>query len=950
MRERRNHLILVSLILAALIGAALLAVPGSPIYKKPVLGLDLQGGVSVVLEAVPPAGRPLTDADLDRSVEIMRDRVDKLGVAEPEIRKQPPNQIVIELPGVKTDDVEGVIGKTAQLEFFDLQADLLPPSIDPQGFPLATETLYDLLNDTRVKKRAEEQGASTYYLFDVKEKKLLKGPVRDRDNLLRTGEGASGASGGEAEQPTSVPASQRILAVPKNAVVVICGPGTTDFCPGVNEPTLTQTYFYLFKFDPEGTVYDTGAIPEMTGKHLRLTGTRADFSTDPRTQGEPIVSMQFTDEGADKFHEITRREATRGQTLYNTLGQGGDHEPFNQNFAIVLDRELRSFPSIDFREYPDGISGSNGAQITFGQNSSIDDAKELALVLQTGTLPVEFKTLEQTTISATLGEDSLREALWAAIAGMVIVAIFLLIFYRFLGLVAVLGLGIYAVFLYVALLLFSVTLTLPGFAGMILTIGVAADANIVIFERIKEESRAGKSVRAAIGAGYSKGFLTIVDANVVTAITALVLFALATAGVKGFALMLLIGTAMSMITAVFATRAMLGLLSGFRWFNSPRFMGAGGQQTARWLQIDFMGKRVTWFAISGAVVAIAVGTLALKGLNLGIDFEGGTQMSWNTPRAVALEDVRAEAARVGEGDAQIQGRGEESAGQAYREFQLRVEEITNDERISLERALTQQFDAENFGTKAVSASFGSQVARSAIQAVLISFLLIVIYMSIRFQWKFSVPVLVAIVHDVLITVGVYAFTGREVTTATVAAVLTVLGYSMYDTIIIFDRIRENIPLMRRSSFSMIANVSIWETIRRSLATTFITLLPITSLLLFGGETLKDFAFALLVGIGSGAYSTIFIASPLLTIWKEREPEYAAKKKVDTGKDGTGHLSAGDHEGEAILVAAAQAAAAEPTPELVPAAPMEVSGDGDGARSKREQRRQRRRSRPHGRPR
>ena len=199
-------------------------------------------------------------------------------------------------------------------------------------------------------------------------------------------------------------------------------------------------------------------------------------------------------------------------------------------------------------------------------------------MLQTGALPVEFHTLEGTEVSATLGADSLPQAWQAALVGLVVVALFLLIFYRFLGLVAVLGLVIYAAFLYGAILLFNVTLTLPGFAGMILTIGVAADANVVVFERIKEESRGGKSVRAAIASGYAKGFSTIIDANVVTAITALVLFSLASP-VKGFALMLLIGTAMSVVTAVFATRAMLGLLAGFRWFDSPAFMGATGPRS-----------------------------------------------------------------------------------------------------------------------------------------------------------------------------------------------------------------------------------------------------------------------------------------------------------------------------------------------------------------------------------
>ena len=214
----------------------------------------------------------------------------------------------------------------------------------------------------------------------------------------------------------------------------------------------------------------------------------------------------------------------------------------------MLDREIRSWPSIDWQQYPGGISGSNGAQIS--GSFTVGEAKDLALVLQTGALPVKFVTLDQTAISATLGKDSLNEAKKAAVVGLLLVALFLLVFYRFLGLVAVLGLGIYAAFLYAAILLFNVTLTLPGFAGLVLTLGVAADANVVIFERIKEESRAGRSVRAAIQTGYTKGFATIVDANVVTAITALVLFGVATASVRGFALMLLIGTAVSIEIAV----------------------------------------------------------------------------------------------------------------------------------------------------------------------------------------------------------------------------------------------------------------------------------------------------------------------------------------------------------------------------------------------------------------
>ena len=338
----------------------------------------------------------------------------------------------------------------------------------------------------------------------------------------------------------------------------------------------------------------------------------------------------------------------------------------------MLDRQIKSWPSIDFEQYPNGISGSNGAQITGIGN--LEEAKDLALVLQTGALPVTFKTLETTAISATLGKDSLAEAWKAAIAGLIVVALFLLVFYRVLGVVAVIGLCIYAAFLYAAILLFNVTLTLPGFAGMILTLGVAADANIVIFERVKEEYRAGKSVRAAISAGYGKGFATIIDANVVTAITAMVLFLVATAGVKGFALMLLIGTLISLLTAVAATRAILGLLAGFKWFDNPKLMGAEGEPPA-WIRRDFVGLRGCWFAISGVVLAVSILAIGIKGLNLGIDFEGGTKITRrcrSRSRSRTSARRRRSSARSG---AQIVGRGDAVDGEVPG-FQIQTEELS----------------------------------------------------------------------------------------------------------------------------------------------------------------------------------------------------------------------------------------------------------------------------------
>lgn len=937
MSDRRKYLILLGAILAAVVGAALLAVPGSPAYKKPTLGLDLQGGLEVILKAVPPKGHDLQPEDLDRSVSIMESRINALGVTEPEIRKQGTNQIVIQLAGVHNQaKAAALIGKTAQLMLFDFEQDLVEPSVDANGNPKPSPTLYSLLKE--VQSQAKTGEPERFYLF--KTTTVTKKPAKKGAKPTTTTKRSLVDSANTRQQLLQpfggkAPANHEVLKVPANRIVVSCA--AADGCLGSQAvgPAPNGAYYYLMKYYPDGRPGGKGPIPEMTGQDLVLSGTRADYGTN----GLPVVLLQFTNKGSNRFQEITREEALRGKTKYDLAGQPSDYIPYTQHFAIVLDQKIESTPYIDFKNTPDGIPGPN-AQIDMGSGGSIQEAKDLALVLQTGALPVSFEQIERSDVSATLGKESLTQAWQAAVAGLAIVAIFLLVFYRFLGLVAVFGLAIYSLLYYATVLLFNVTLTLPGFAGLVLTIGVAADANVVVFERIKEEVRAGRSVRAAVATGYARGFHTIVDANVVTAITAMVLFLIAVASVKGFALMLLLGTVISMITAVVATRALLGLLSGFKWFHNPRFMGATGESVPTWAQIDVASRKRRRWLLTVATVAIVASILviAIKGLNFGIDFKGGTQMSIRTARPQLVSDIQNAIDQQG---AVIQGRGS-SVGERYSEFQIRMPHLTNEQQSRITDALRNEVGVRGgVNTNTVSSSFSSQIARDAILALLVSFLLISVYIALRFQWRFAVPILRTLFNDILITVGFYALSGREVSVATVAAVLTVLGYSIYDTIIVFDRVRENIPLMPRSTFAQIANVSVAETLRRSAATTFITLMPIVSLFVLGGETLKDFAFALLVGIGLGAFSTIFVAVPFLTVLMERNPEFKRRSGSEL------------LEGESILRkwgrGRAETPVAEP-PVVAAPAPVAQVQSSDGANARREQRRQRRRTRPHGRAR
>jgi SecD/SecF fusion protein len=463
--------------------------------------------------------------------------------------------------------------------------------------------------------------------------------------------------------------------------------------------------------------------------------------------------------------------------------------------------------------------------------------------------------------------------------------IFLVAYYRVLGVIATFGLLIYGIYFYALIKLIPITLTLPGIAGLILTIGVCADANIVIFERVKEEIRGGRSIRQGIVTGYKKGLSAIIDANVVTIMTAFILFVLATSDVQGFAFTLGIGTFVSLFTAVMATQAILSTMGSSRMISSPSMLGAGGEK--RTWKFDFMGASKYFFSMSGVILLIGALAIGGKGLNLGIDFTSGTRIVAGLEHAATQQQVTNLLTSEGVSDPTVQKvTGDKTLGANAYQISFKSSANAAAEREKIQNALQNKFgisdNGRNFDYTSVGPTFGRTVANSAIIAIIASLLVIAAYVALRFEWKFSIPVMIALAHDLLITSGVYALTGRQVTTATVAALLTILGYSMYDTIIVFDRVRENIPRMPRAAFSQIVNRSMSEVLTRSIATTSCTLMPIIALLLFGGSAgsteLTDFAFALLVGVASGAYSSIFIASPVLTHWKERESQYRHRRE------------------------------------------------------------------------
>lgn len=937
MGTRRRYLFVLLFVLG------LVAVSALVVTSKPTkLGLDLKGGVELIYEGQPTGQvKEVTGEDIERSIEIIRERIDELGVSEPEVSRLGTAGISVQLPDV-TNAQRAIdqVGSTAQLYFYDWEPNLIGPESTLGAHP-GQQPPPDALKESE--KRWEDAGRD------------VKSPENQRLILSGAYPDAYGAAKLAAEQEPVEDCSNCSVAKPRYYLFekeaphkLIAGPELAKKDLYISPTGEKRPSDGIVVEVPAGTILvseypidETGQIDKTArpGWYAlkddpALSGTDI---TDPKQEfgefNEPNVNFGFTDDGREAFQEVTRRIAQRGQAQAIGPVAGEQAAALSGHFAVVLDNEVKTRPIIDFSQNPDGIDGRTGAQISGGFTSP-QEAQDLATILQIGALPINLKLVSQTQVSATLGSQALDAGIKAGVIGLALVIVFLLLYYRFLGLIASIALGAYGVIFFALIKLIPITLTLPGIAGLVLTIGVAADSNIVIFERIKEEVRAGRSMTSAISAGYKRGISTIIDANVVTLLTAFILFVLATSGVKGFAFTLGVGTIVSLLTAVVFTQALLGTMSRSRLLGSPSALGAGGKGV-RW-HFDFMGASRWFFSISGVILLIGAFALATKQLNLGIDFESGTRIKVALEQKTDEEGVREALDTIGVSGEEIQQVSDPVLGENV--FQIQTAELEPDTVKDAQRELESEFGIaeDGFDSTSVGPTFGQQVANSALKALIFSLLVICGYVALRFDPKFAVPVLIAIFHDILITAGVYSLTGKEVSSGTVAAFLTILGYSIYDTIIVFDRIRENVPRMPRAAFSQIVNRSMSEVLTRSLATSFSTVLGVISLLIFGGATLQDFAFAMLVGIASGTYSSIFIASPVLTAWKEREPGFVRRRLRIAQAEGsvpafaddmTTAQLADDEESEAAI--AAQESEAATQPEASPVATVERT-DGNGA--------------------
>lgn len=810
-RDRRNVWLLI-LTTLLVVGSFVLFVPPD---EKINQGLDVQGGLSVVLTAKSTEGSEVSAEDMEKSRSIIEQRVNALGASETVVQLQGDDQILVQIPGLSdTEEALNTIGKTGQLVFARL----------------------DSFTDEEVKSNIEI------------------GQIYTQETYTD-------------EFGNSFPASE-------------------------SKPLVVE----------EGTY-----TPLVTGANIRSV------SVGEKGQGslDYAVNLELDSDGSAAFAEATRELA-----------------PDQGQIVIILDGEVQSAPRVD-GEIPNG-------EVSITGDYTLDEAKALQTVLESGSLPVSFEYSQSQVVGPTLGQEALRSGVLVAGIGLLIVMLYLLFFYRGMGLITAGALVIFAV-LYLGILAFLsafglFSLSLAGIAGVVLTIGMAADSSILTIERFREEIRMGRTVRAASITGVKHAIITSIDADLVTLISALSLFFLASSSVKGFGLTLALGIICDILMMLIFKAPLIRLLAPRSIAKHPGFWGVkdslvasgnykalaavegesvefaenadeinpieseeyaearqgeAGREVAERAQrtkgrfikrdINFLGHRRVFYIIAAIMIIGSFSVVGFKGLNFGIEFVGGTSVTFRETGAITTEEMRSAFEAAGEPNATIQtttADGEEG-------FLIRTSTTSaEDAAVSANKvADSLGLSTESFEVTTIGPDWGTSVIQSSLIAFLVSIILIIIYIAFRFEYKMGIMAILSLLHDLIIVVGVYALVGREVNPNTIAALLTIIGYSLYDSVVVFHRINENMKDSdMKCTFMTMANHSINQVFIRTINTTMTTLIPVLAMLFFGGETLKDFAFAMTIGLICGSYSSIAIATPLYSMWKTREPRYAKLAK------------------------------------------------------------------------
>ncbi|MDQ3574182.1 MAG: protein translocase subunit SecD, partial [Actinomycetota bacterium] len=728
-------------VVAVLAGAAAL------VTTRPVrLGLDLQGGTQIVLEAQDSERQKVDGDTLSRTLEVLRRRVDALGVTEPSLQRSGSRRIIVELPGVADpEEAVEVIGRTAQLRFHPVLG------VEPPAEASTTTTA--------TSAPAAEQSGEELVLEEESGERLRLGPSRITGEAVGTARAALGQ--------------------------------------------------------------DVGARWN--------------------------VEIGFRGAGDRQWVELTGAAA---------CAPAGDPK---RRVAIVLDRDVISSPEVS-PEIACGAGITGGTTVITGDFTEAE-ARDLALLIRAGALPVPVEIVEQRTIGPTLGDAAIEASVQAAIIGAALTILYMIGYYRLLGGLAALGLVAYGLISFAVLLALRATLTLPGIAGFVLAVGMAVDANVLVFERAKEEHAAGRSVRLSVVAGFRRAWSAIADSNATTLLAAVLLFFFASGAVRGFGVTLSVGVVVSMFTALVLTRVLVELVARSRWLTTrPSFLGleVGGRLRV-WLAErgpDILGRSRLWFAISAAVVLLAMAGIVTRGLTYGLEFSGGRLIEYSTERPADIERLRSQLAGEGLPRAVVQESGDGNVA-------VRTAQLSEPEEASVQAAVERVGGAATtVRDEFVGPTIGDELRRRAVIALGLALAAQLVYLAVRFRWTYATAAVVAMFHDVAILLGVFAWLGKTLDGVFLAALLTVIGYSINDSVVVFDRIREQGRVRSREPLAAVANDACLQTIPRTINTGLGAIFILVALYLLGGETLTDFALALLIGILVGTYSSMFTAAPL----------------------------------------------------------------------------------------
>ncbi len=852
--------------------------------------------------------RAQTEGSMDNAFNVLRNRIDRFGVVQPNIQRlETQGRIMVQLPGVKEPErVRKLLQGTANLEFWETyeNAEIF------QYLQAANARLSEILNAEKALMDAEQtadgiQTETAEVTETPSEDNSLLTELGQTDSETATEEGQDGLSLLEQISSDSLSADSANMSldafIAENPLLGILQPNVTrqgQFVPGAgvgfahhNDTGTIRMYLNMtqirtllprdvsFHWDmspfDEGENYFTLYALRVTGRDGRppldgsaVTNASVDFA---QTGGAPTVTMGMNPEGAQVWARLTR-------------------ENVGKAIAIVLDGFVVSAPTVD-EEIPNGRSTIRG-------NYTYAGAEDLVNVLKSGKLPAPARIEQEAIVGPSLGHAAIKSGLNSFLLAFIVVMLYMVFYYsNRAGLVADFALITNMFFLFGVLASLGAVLTLPGIAGIVLTIGMSVDANVLIFERIREELAAGKGIKQAIADGYKNAYSAIIDANVTTLLTGIILLIFGTGPIKGFATTLVIGILTSLFSAVFITRLVYErmLTKGRKLTFSTKLTENLFKNT----NIQFIAKRRTFYIISGTIVLLGIASLFTRGLNQGIDFTGGRTYVVKFEQTVNTMDIQADLAAVYGEAPQVITFGADNQVRVTTKYKINENDIEVDEEVErllyegLQSYIGDDVSFQSFlsdyrqSSQKVGPTIADDIRKQAVWAILFALLAIFIYILVRFRnWQYGMGAVVALLHDVMIVLGIFSiFYGimpfsLEIDQAFIAAILTVVGYSINDTVVVFDRIREYVGLYRKRGRAEIINLALNSTLSRTFSTSLSTFFVLLMIFLFGGEVIRGFTFALLVGVVVGTYSSLFIATPVVydTILKSETTRVLKAKK------------------------------------------------------------------------